>query len=163
MGAGKKLQAILKNKNVSIAKLSRDTGISSNTLYALIKRDSNLNTATMTKIAAAINISIDELSKLLSEEDSKNVYNEPKSRILDADIEETLLGTQEIIRKLNYLTCDYEERLYELNTLRKELEVTKKQKEELEYRIQSLEMRQVVLENDVENRRVELALIRSKF
>lgn len=39
MGDGKKLQEILKERNYPVTKLASDTGISVNTLYALIKRD----------------------------------------------------------------------------------------------------------------------------
>ena len=61
MGDGKKLQEILKERNYPVTKLASDTGISVNTLYALIKRDSGISSSSLNKIADALQISVDEL------------------------------------------------------------------------------------------------------
>ena len=53
MGFGAKLGDILKSKNMTVAELSKQTGISSSTLYAIIRRDSdNVNLSAIQKIAA---------------------------------------------------------------------------------------------------------------
>ena len=97
MGNGKKLQEIIKDKNYTVTKLAEETGISVNTLYAIIKRDSNITSTTLNKIADAWQISVDELSDLLSEaEISEAAQEEPY--VMDPD---TLLSdVQSIIKKL---------------------------------------------------------------
>lgn len=55
MGIGKQLKAILKKRNMSIAFLSKLSGISVNTLYSITKKDpSSINTSTLQSIAAAL-------------------------------------------------------------------------------------------------------------
>lgn len=55
MGIGKQLKAILKKMNMSIAFLSKLSGISVNTLYSITKKDpSSINTSTLQSIAAAL-------------------------------------------------------------------------------------------------------------
>ena len=58
MGVGKNLKRILKEKNITIAKLAEMTNISKNTLYAITKRDSfNVRQDNIKKIAEALDIS----------------------------------------------------------------------------------------------------------
>lgn len=63
MGFGTHLQNLLHDRNMTVSELSRITGISTNTLYAIIRRDSgNVNLENLRKIAAALNISLGELT-----------------------------------------------------------------------------------------------------
>lgn len=62
MGLGKRLKDILKKKNITVQRLSKMTGISANTLYAIIKRDNkSMQAENLINIARALNVSIDEL------------------------------------------------------------------------------------------------------
>lgn len=62
MGFGAKLGDILKSKNLTVAELSKQTGISSSTLYAIIRRDSdNVNLSAIQKIASALHIPVEDL------------------------------------------------------------------------------------------------------
>ena len=55
MGFGKNLQESLKFHGITVPELSRRTGISSQTIYSLIRRDSNrVNMALLSKIEDAI-------------------------------------------------------------------------------------------------------------
>lgn len=61
MGLGKKLKNTLDSKHMTVIELSNLTGISSSTLYAIIRRDSdNVNLETVKKIATALNMSLDD-------------------------------------------------------------------------------------------------------
>lgn len=63
MGVGFRIKEILNNKNMTIKELSKLTGISINTLYAITKRDSSsINPVTLQKISLALDISIDQLT-----------------------------------------------------------------------------------------------------
>lgn len=162
MGKGKKLQALLKEKNISVTSLARETDISQNTLYAIIKRDSEINASTMSKISDALHMSIDELSDLLSETNSQN-ETQPTSRILEIDVEKTLKDTRQIIDKLNHLTQEYERSIYQLNTTKEQIESLKRRKAQIEKEISDLEYHVSILENDIKNRELELSLIRNKL
>ena len=62
MGFGAKLGDILKSKNMTVAELSKQTGISSSTLYAIIRRDSdNVNLSAIQKIASTLQTPIEDL------------------------------------------------------------------------------------------------------
>lgn len=59
MGIGKKLSCELKNQNMKVSELSKKSGISSQTLYAIIKRDSErVNIETLQKISQTLNVPI---------------------------------------------------------------------------------------------------------
>ena len=50
MGFGNTLSNLLKSKNMTVAELAKKTGISSSTLYAIIRRDSdNVNLSAIQK------------------------------------------------------------------------------------------------------------------
>ena len=117
MGEGKRLQEYLKDKNIKIAQLSRDSGISQNTLYATIKRDSSISAETLSKLAKALDMGTSELSEIISS-DSKENTEAFKPRIIDSELEQTLLDTKQLINKLNSLTHEYE------SALRKRAELT---------------------------------------
>ncbi len=60
MAIGRKLDALLKERNLKPGTLASLTGINKNTIYAIIKRDSEkVNMAALHKIADALHISID--------------------------------------------------------------------------------------------------------
>lgn len=60
MGMGISLKKKLEECNVTVAELSRRTGISSNTLYAIIRRDSEIPLITLTKIVNELKINLSE-------------------------------------------------------------------------------------------------------
>lgn len=65
MGIGTKLRKILDEKNMTVAELSRLTGISTNTLYAAIRRDGDkMNGDALIKLSEALQV---PLSTLFSE------------------------------------------------------------------------------------------------
>lgn len=166
MGAGKKLQSLLRNKNISVTALSRETGISSNTLYAIIKRDSNINSETMNKIANSLHLSMNELAKLLSDEIEGNSNTESilsESRILDPEIEKSLVDSKNLIEKLNNLTRSYEEQIRHLYSLRETKENLLRRLDDINKEIKEIDMQLYILENDVQNRKTELDLIRHKI
>lgn len=163
MGAGKKLQALLKQRGMSIANLSRDTKISVNTLYALIKRDSNINATTLEKIAFALNLTIDELNDMLTDKQQNNSSNNPELYVINTEFEKTLKDTQDILDLLNKLTKEYEYSVYQLRETRERYEALTKRKYELEKELLSLSDELKVLENDIANRNLELSLIRNKL
>lgn len=166
MGAGKKLQSLLRNKNISVTALSRETGISSNTLYAIIKRDSNINAETMNKIANSLHLSMNELSELLSDDiegDSNTESILSESRILDPEIEKSLVDSKNLIDNLNNLTRSYEEQIRRLYELREKKEACLRQLEMISKEMEAIDMNIYILENDVKNRKTELDLIRHKI
>ena len=62
MALGKRLKTILEEKGITILELSRMTGISKNTLYAITKRDNDtMKYDNLKKIADALNMTTDEL------------------------------------------------------------------------------------------------------
>lgn len=62
MSFGKTLQRILEERNITVLELSNKTGISSNTLYAIIRRDSsNVNIEILRKLSDFLEITTDEL------------------------------------------------------------------------------------------------------
>lgn len=163
MGTGKKLQALLKERNISIAQLSRDTGISSNTLYALIKRDSNINTSVMSSIAKSLNMSIDELSNALLEDSDRTVSNPIEPYIISSDHDDMQENAFNLIQRLNKLTADYTAVVYQKNALSKELESRKMMKLNLESKIVELQSELSMLEQRLKNMQLEIELIRDKF
>lgn len=60
MGFGKKLKQLLDEKSVSVADLSRKTGIPRTTLYSIISRDSTPKPGDVLAISNALNIDISE-------------------------------------------------------------------------------------------------------
>lgn len=163
MGQGKKLQSLLKERNMSVTKLANETGISSNTLYAIIKRDSNISTDTLSKVANALQISIDGLGQLLTDETLNEENSDNVTHLLDAEFNDTLMETRQLIEKLNHLTMEYQKSLDMLRDLTKEREHTKLHKQQLEQKIQELDNRIAVLSNEIANRKIELDLIRNKI
>lgn len=66
MGIGVRLEAIMKAKDINANELAKKIGVTSSTIYSMIKRDSNrVDIDLIIKIAHALGITADEL---LSEE-----------------------------------------------------------------------------------------------
>lgn len=62
MAIGSKLKEILKQKKITVKQLAKDSGISENTLYGIIKRDNKtLNPDIAAKIVDCLQIPINEL------------------------------------------------------------------------------------------------------
>ena len=107
MGEGKRLQDYLKSRNIKITQLARESGISPNTLYATIKRDSSISAVTLGKLSKALGIEHQSYQKSY-QNNPKEKEAAFKPRILDSELEQTLLDTKELINKLNSLTREYE-------------------------------------------------------
>lgn len=160
MGTGKALQTILKEKNVSVAQLSRETGISSNTLYAIIKRDSDMNIATISRIAKCLGISVDELSTSLTNKTAETVEMAftPHTLSLEKDIDK-----DDVIRQINILMQDYQrdqKRYYQLLDERAELDT---HKSTIERRIKYLDVNIKLFDQSLKNRERELDILRKKL
>lgn len=64
MGIGKEIKCLLDEKQRSVSWLSRETGITDNTLYAMIKRDSNnIAPNNLFRITQALNTTTPEIVK----------------------------------------------------------------------------------------------------
>ena len=162
MGEGKKLQEYLKDKNIKIAQLSRDSGISQNTLYATIKRDSSISAETLNKLADALDISTAELSKIISTDTNKD--REPfKPRVIEDELEQTLLDTRQMINKLNSLTHEYESALRKRTELTAVIADSKRRISDLQTKIQYYESELAVIDADIANRQLELKILREKL
>ena len=162
MGAGKNLQSFLKDKNITVTQLSKGTGISSNTLYAIIKRDSNINATTINKIAEYLQMSIDELSRIIisDNEDINSKYLEPHT--FDTNLE-TLSDKKDLIKKLNDLTSEYQMQTQSLMNLQARYQEKKMQHAQIEFDIQRLTLDIQHLQNDIKTRQLELHLIQEKI
>ena len=163
MGQGKNLQELLKERKMPVTKLSNATGISSNTLYAIIKRDSNINTDTLNKIATALQIPIDVLGQSLTEEPAKQEIEQTTTHILDTDFDNTLVETKQLIEKLNHLSMEYQVSLDKLRRLTKEKESVILHKQQLEQHLYELDNKIARLTNEIANRKIELDLIRNQI
>jgi transcriptional regulator with XRE-family HTH domain len=70
MSFGSHLQNILNENKITVSELSRKTGISTNTLYAMIRRNSNnINASNLLKISEALNMPLHVLLKWDSNEE----------------------------------------------------------------------------------------------
>lgn len=73
MGMGQTLKRILHDKNMTIKQLSEVTGISTNTLYSITKRDTvNVRTEIIEKIAKALDVPVE---RLLTTQDRKRMFD----------------------------------------------------------------------------------------
>lgn len=161
MGEGKKLQELLKKRNCTVTKLAADTGISVNTLYALIKRDSGISNSNLNKIAEALNMSVDELSNLLSEEDTSNALSEEKPYVFDVNTLDQ--DIQKILVKLNELSIQYREKLQSADELRRKIAFLTKQQESIAAEKEGAKTQLKVVENDILNIAIDLDWIRQKL
>ena len=84
MASGNKLKELIKEKNISVAELSRKTEISAQTLYSTINRDGNMSFETLKKIAAALNVSIYELTgESCDKSEDVNMYQLGYNKAID--------------------------------------------------------------------------------
>lgn len=162
MGEGKALQELIRKKNITATKLSRETGISSNTLYAIFKRDSKINTTSLAKIADALEMSVGELTDALSEDDNEH-DSISDTRLLDAEINQTFTDMRKLLVHLNALTIEYEERIKKRLYLQDHIKALKERMEKEQLEIYDTENEMQILENDILNRQLELSLIRKKL
>lgn len=76
MGFGTKLSSLLKERGMTVTELAKLTGISSSTLYAIIRRDSdNINISALQKIAEALQIPVESLTKSSPDNKIGNIFN----------------------------------------------------------------------------------------
>ena len=77
MGIGARIKEILKQKNKTILWLAEKSGVSKNTLYTITKRDNtNIRHENLTKIADALEVSVEDLLK----HDGDNDINNSKTK-----------------------------------------------------------------------------------
>lgn len=162
MGEGKRLQDYLKSRNIKITQLARESGISPNTLYATIKRDSSISAVTLGKLSKALGIETSELSEIISN-NPKEKEAAFKPRILDSELEQTLLDTKELINKLNSLTREYEIALRRKNELNAMISDAEKRVYDLQMRILKNKSELDVVKTDIANRQLELEILRKKL
>ena len=75
MGVGANIDRILREKNISVAELSRKANVPSGTLYAAIKRDTkNMDSARISRIAEALNVSVSDIDHSLPRELNGNIW-----------------------------------------------------------------------------------------
>lgn len=160
MGNGKELQKLLGNLQVSVTHLAKTTGISPNTLYAIIKRDSNISTSTMRKIADALNMPVNELAIALSSKVARTKQEE-NPYIINQEINET--GTYSLVDKLNRATIQYNDQICILREKEDRLRTITLQKQNIEVEIRNLEYDIMKIQTDLKNRSIELDLLRSKI
>lgn len=101
MGFGKHLQNKLKENNLTVAELSRRTGISSNTLYAIIRRDSEaIGFETLAAIATGIGINMLELidyANMIPKENKEDYEVMAKMQLKYTDYKKYLSSLEEEI------------------------------------------------------------------
>ena len=88
MGFGEKLGNLLKNKRMTVAELSKLTGISSSTLYAIIRRDSdNVNLSAVQKISSVLNVPVETLITSSEKASLGDIFNMFSGDYIDTDID----------------------------------------------------------------------------
>lgn len=102
MGIGSNLQIALNNHNLTVAELSRKTGISTNTLYAMIRRDNKKIDPNMLRIICE-NSDITVFELIDDYEEYMVKYWNPNSSIEDIQIGDyvlTQLGNDEMLGEI---------------------------------------------------------------
>lgn len=102
MGIGSNLQIALNNHNLTVAELSRKTGISTNTLYAMIRRDNKKIDPNMLRIICE-NSDITVFELIDDYEEYMVKYWDPNSSIEDIQIGDyvlTQLGNDEMLGEI---------------------------------------------------------------
>lgn len=81
MAVGKRIENLAKEKKISLRKIALNAGISYNTLYAIVKRDSNrIDLETLEKIAKALSVNIMDLKYDGPETSGKRIRAARKER-----------------------------------------------------------------------------------
>ena len=84
MGDGARLKEILDDKNISVRRIASSTGISAQTLYSIIKKDSNIRFDNALRIANELDIEVSEIcnanpfSGELTEDEIYPTIHDPK-------------------------------------------------------------------------------------
>ncbi len=109
MGYGTRIKALLKEKKISIKEVSKQTGISLNTLYSITKRDSDkVDIGILIKIASFLEIDITELV------DSDSMHHiDYLDAINEYDYKQNMLKMN-FSNNLNYLIGHYKINLSDL-------------------------------------------------
>lgn len=88
MGIGRILSDLIEERGMTVSEVARETGISANTLYSTLNRDSDsMNIRELSRIADCLHTSMDELKEQLDaqiemEEIAARNYEEPAPRTL---------------------------------------------------------------------------------
>lgn len=115
MGIGKQIERLLSEKSISLKELSVRSGVSYNTLYAMLKRDSvKADPTTIEKIATVLNITPYELYDFTAkysipeQNSAQYVFDSEEHRLLMDiihDVEKlNLTGKREATKRINELT-----------------------------------------------------------
>lgn len=115
MGIGKRIERLLSEKSMTLKELSERTDISYNTIYAIIKRDSNkVDPNTVEKIAKALGMLPYELYDFTTTyliptpESPKYLFDTEEHRLqidINNDVERlNLVGKREAAKRINELT-----------------------------------------------------------
>jgi len=115
MGLGKRIERLLSEKSITIKELSEISDVSYNTIYAMIKRDSNkVDPKTVEKIASALGMLPYELYDFTTTyaiplPDSPKYLFDTEEHQLQMDINNdaeklNLVGKREAAKRINELT-----------------------------------------------------------
>lgn len=124
MGNGKNLQELLRKQNMTVTKLSEKTGISPNTLYAIIKRDSEIKSTTISKISEALEIPINELTDILTNSTGETSLT-PEAYTIETVNDDCTY--QQLTEKLNTLVRDYQGYLKQIDAISRNIQYVSKQ------------------------------------
>jgi transcriptional regulator with XRE-family HTH domain len=83
MGFGIELKRLLKVNKKTVAWLAEKTGIPVNSLYTMIKRDSNPKVESLFSIASALDVHVDELLRCIPGADNMDIYHYNDGFIFD--------------------------------------------------------------------------------
>ncbi|MCR4930527.1 MAG: helix-turn-helix domain-containing protein [Lachnospiraceae bacterium] len=99
MGDGKRLKEILDEKNMTVQKLARASGISGSTLYSIISKDSHIRFDYALRIANELDIDVNEIcssnpfSGELTEKEIYPTVNDPKGLLDSSRVKGYLKGS----------------------------------------------------------------------
>lgn len=169
MGQGKQLQSLLKEKNITVTKLAELAGISPNTLYAIIKRDSGINIDNMKSLAQALQMTLDELSSSLQDSsidtaiEDNNSFEE--SLNLDLDFIETL-GDEDVLILVNRLKITNKELLKvidEVKQVKTEKNSLLQQRQKIDQKLAETDSVINKLTNRLKNLELEMQILQNKL
>lgn len=109
MGIGKKLFEILEQKGVNPNELAESTGISSSTIYSIIKRDnSKIDIQALLKICKALNVKAEVFyEEYLSDQEKEKTSQSIDNRWEALRIQLSSLSDNELIELHNYVKYLY--------------------------------------------------------
>lgn len=107
MGIGKKLSEILEQKGVNPNELAEDTGISSSTIYSIIKRDnSKIDIQALLKICKSLGVKADVFYEEYMQEQEKASHS-TNSKWEALRVQLSTLSDNELIELHNYVKYLY--------------------------------------------------------